>query len=404
MAVRLDNQTCLGLFLLWMFTFATANNYIVKSVFIDKCLPLNSPTEGVNHMVMDVNTGDIFIGAVNCLMRVDEHLQAFVSQTLGPKNDSAYCNPDQQDQACCQESPCPSNRQRKLKNNTVKSMLINYEQSDILVCTDLGLGNCSKFGISKPPGLSLKIDNSHTEHNVVPFDDQTEVEMILLKDEAPNRLLVATRPPIYSDSPYHGEIYSMTVRNYATLQPQRGFSQVGFKSKKNFDIHYKHIFTSGLFTYVLAVQPREESDVLGQKTYVTRIGRICNKDERLKLSYVEMPLECRYKGEDYSILLAAAVNKPGSRLADSLHLISISDDSDHVLIAAFARPQEQGSVDPTPGTVLCMYKLRDIRSAFTSTIRQCSNGTGNLGPAHFGVPSDQCQVSFMTQFAFFIAR
>ena len=87
-----------------------------------------------NNLVVDKNTGRVYIGAVNKMYQLSPDLELTKSATTGPKEDSPLCSvlPD-----------CPSNIEKKLTNNVNKALVIDYAESRIIECGSLFQGVCT---------------------------------------------------------------------------------------------------------------------------------------------------------------------------------------------------------------------------------------------------------------------
>ena len=106
---------------------------IVKE-FSDEFAWMDNDIPQFNNLVIDKNTGRIFIGAVNKLYQLLPDLTLKVNAITGPKEDSPLCSvlPD-----------CPNNVEKKLTNNINKALVIDYAESRIIECGSLFQGVCT---------------------------------------------------------------------------------------------------------------------------------------------------------------------------------------------------------------------------------------------------------------------
>ena len=106
---------------------AKDDNNIVR-VFSDEFAWMDNDIPQFNSLVIDKNTGRVYIGAVNKLYQLSPDLELTVSAITGPKEDSPYCSvlPD-----------CPANVEKKLTNNVNKALVIDYAESRIIECGSL---------------------------------------------------------------------------------------------------------------------------------------------------------------------------------------------------------------------------------------------------------------------------
>jgi plexin A len=84
-------------------------------------------TEKFNHMVVDKNTGRVFIGAVNRLYQLSPELDQVMSEITGPFEDS----PD------CSVLDCPPNVLKKPTDNVNKALVIDYTTTRLISCGSL---------------------------------------------------------------------------------------------------------------------------------------------------------------------------------------------------------------------------------------------------------------------------
>jgi len=125
----------------------------------------------------------------------------------------------------------------------------------------------------------------------------------------------------------------------------------------NFVVKYVAGFSVEQFSYFLTTQPAVYPP-RSSTPQVSKLSQVCHQDKYFQ-SYVEMAITCSQPGgQDYSLVQAATVVQPGSRLASRLGLTN----SSHLLVALF-----YGQSD----SAVCVYQLSDIRSRFTDNIQAC---------------------------------
>ena len=83
--------------------------------------------ERMNHLVVDKNTGRVYVGAVNRLYQLAPDLNLVVKVVTGPKKD----NPD------CSMMDCPKDVEKKLTDNVNKALVIDYTTSRLISCGSL---------------------------------------------------------------------------------------------------------------------------------------------------------------------------------------------------------------------------------------------------------------------------
>ncbi|KAG6453852.1 hypothetical protein O3G_MSEX008353 [Manduca sexta] len=85
-----------------------------------------------NHLVVDRNTGRVYVGAVNRIYQLSPDLEVAQWIVTGPVNDSALCAFD-----------CPSNYIKKPTDNVNKALVIDYASSRLITCGSVLQGLCS---------------------------------------------------------------------------------------------------------------------------------------------------------------------------------------------------------------------------------------------------------------------
>jgi len=125
----------------------------------------------------------------------------------------------------------------------------------------------------------------------------------------------------------------------------------------NFVVKYVAGFSVEPFSYFLTTQPAVYPPS-SSTPRISKLSQVCHQDKYFQ-SYVEMPITCSQPGgQDYSLVQAATVVQPGSRLGSRLGLTT----SSHLLVALF-----YGQSD----SAVCVYQLSDIRSRMTDNIQAC---------------------------------
>lgn len=81
----------------------------------------------MNHLVVDKNTGRVYVGAVNRLYQLSPDLNLVVKEITGPKEDSPECS----------MIDCPREAVRKLLDNVNKALVIDYTTTRLISCGSL---------------------------------------------------------------------------------------------------------------------------------------------------------------------------------------------------------------------------------------------------------------------------
>ena len=355
---------------------ASATDYITQT-FTD---PTN--TGVFNHLVINKNTGKLYIGAVNRMYHLRDDITQIRSITTGPHMDNPNCPPEGD---CVCSSDC-ENYERTFLDSISKALTIDYGAGRLIYCTNLFQGHCVKHDLED---ISVKDDPTFTA--IVSNDEVSSVVMFVAPGPPndANVLYLGVTRSTEGLSAYKDLIPAIASRNLATFRlASSGFTatkkELETQQRDVFRVDYIYGFSSGGFSYFLSVQ--KQSVDVAVHNYVTRIIRVCQKDPNY-YSYTEVPLECNHDGENYNILRAAYKAHPGGDLARDLGLAHIPplSDMDDVLFGLFSKSQPQ-SMEPMGDSVLCVFTLQAIRRIFTESIQNCFNGIGNTGPMHIVSP------------------
>ena len=337
-----------------------------------------------NHLVVDSRTSKVYVGAVNRLYQLSETLGLQKSLTTGPKNDSPNCPPSID---CDYE---------KISTNSVnKALLIDYKNSRLIACFNLYQGHCEKLMLN-----DLNVKDPPVWMSIVPSDEQSSVTMFIApgypNPASTEALYVGATRSTKGETGFKDLLPAVCSRNLHDFELVYDNKIVASKMeievqhRETFRVDYVFGFGSGQFSYFLTVQ-KESVEIGSDNDFATRIVRVCQGDGKF-FSYTELPLQCMHNGTNFNILRSATVAHPGAELARSLLLSDQPPhtDMEHVLFATFSR-SEPSSSEPLADSVMCVYSLRDIRRKFTETISGCFKGVGNIGPAHFVLPSSCSQ-------------
>lgn len=368
---------CLVLLAL-VFTCTSTSN-IVK-VFKDDFKTTGSVDFKFNHLVVDKNTGRVFIGAVNRLYQLSPDLELVGAETTGPEPDS----PD------CSVIDCPSSIVKKDTDNVNKALVIDYTTTRLIVCGSLFQGRCSVRNLNN---IS---DVIQTVKEAVVANNATASTVAFIAPGPPN-------PPVTqvmyvgvtytNNSPYRSEVPTVSSRSlskdkmfmFAQTAVTTGTRMfVNSLARERYPINYVYGFASEGFSYFLTTQMKHSNP----SPFISKLVRVCHDDENY-YSYTEIPIECiDSEGKKYNLVQAGYVGKPGSDLAANLG-INAQDD---VLFAVFSeseQPEGEGSSKPSQFSALCVYALKNIRRKFMQNIKTCFQGIGQRG-LDFISPSHAC--------------
>ncbi|KAK3103520.1 hypothetical protein FSP39_019830 [Pinctada imbricata] len=382
MKVYIEYKLFILLSFLCIYFSSSASPYIVRSLQNPKCRTNNCSEVAFTHLVKDESTGNLYIGATNSLYKVSPNLTIDVSNETGPKEDNPECFYPQ-DRSCTN---------KRLEPSYVKVLVIDPKNSTLIHCTSLFQGSCEKRMLSN-------LTVTFTTSKPIVANNRTATTVAFI---APGPSESLPRP----DAFYVGVSWTRTGLGAArALVPAvssrrltdfefvyKGISVNSFKkiddlNKETFPVRYIYGFSSEGFSYMATVQKKDaKSD-----NYISKLIRVCQNDSKF-YSYAELELRCSHNGAVYNLLKVAHIGKPSQKLAEVINI----PRSEEVLFAMFmigSNPQ----FDPQrQESVMCIYKMRDIRRIFTKNIKSCFEGIGNTGPDYLAQPTN-CKQSALKE-------
>ncbi|CAH1979386.1 unnamed protein product [Acanthoscelides obtectus] len=345
---------------------------IVKS-FTDKHV------QAFNHLVVDKNTGRVYIGAVNRLYQLSPDLDLVVEAVTGPKMDSEDCSVVE----------CTTSTNTKLTDNVNKALVIDYTTTRLIACGTLSQGICTVRPL----------------HNISEWVHEIREAVVANNASASTVAFIAPGPPnppvsqvmyvgvtFTLGSPYRSEVPAVSSRS---LEKEKMFSIaqtavttgtrmfVNSLARERYPITYVYGFASEGFSYFLTTQMKSTTS----NQYISKLVRVCHDDENY-YSYTEIPIDCISEaqgGRKYNLVQAGYVGKAGSDLASDLGITA----QDDVLFAVFSESDPDIASKPSNLSALCVYSLKAIRRKFMQNIKHCFSGKGQRG-LDFISPSHQC--------------
>ncbi|XP_038066356.1 plexin-B-like [Patiria miniata] len=300
-----------------------------------------------NHFTLS-DHGDVFVGAVNWLYRLDRSLAEM--QNVSTCDDSRPWS----------VAPC------HLTNNYNKILVVDSTRPNSLItCGGVYDGICQLRQLQDIRNVMME-----SVPNVAGFEDASTVSLIAPGRDGQQLLYVAvtfTRENIGD----HGNFLAITRRRldsnsflsvsyFEDTVSYNNRAYVGF-----YTIKYVMPFEHYGFTYFVASQKED----LNSAHFVSKINRVCQVGLNLD-AYTEITLQCSgSNGSAYSLVQAAHFGPAGPDLAASLGLHA----DEQVLYAVFAKNQgAPGTSDvPTDHSALCVYRMTDILDAFKEAVRGC---------------------------------
>lgn len=335
--------------------------------------------EKFNHLVVDKNTGRVYIGAVNRLYQLSPDLELVIAERTGPELDSDECSVQE----------CTAAVNKKYTDNVNKALVIDYTTTRLISCGTLFQGICSVRNL----------------HNISDGAREVKEAVVANNATASTVAFIAPGPPtppvsqvmyvgvtFTLNSPYRSEVPAVssrsldkdkmfTIAQTAVTTGTRMF--VNSLARERYPINYVYGFASEGFSYFLTTQMKS----MTSNQFISKLVRVCHNDENY-YSYTEIPMDCTSDaqgGRNYNLVQAAYVGKAGSDLASALGITAQVD----VLFAVFSENEPSQASKPSDLSALCVYSLKDIRRKFMQNIKHCFSGNGQRG-LDFISPSHSC--------------
>uniref|UniRef100_A0A3P9JYI5 Sema domain-containing protein n=1 Tax=Oryzias latipes TaxID=8090 RepID=A0A3P9JYI5_ORYLA len=325
----------------------------------------------LTHLTIHRRTGEVFVGAVNRVIKLSPNLTELKSHVTGPVEDNDMCYPPPSMRNCAHGS-------LPFLNRTVHSFIFS-RLTRLVACGSILQGVCQFLRLEDLFKLG---EPQHRKEHYLSGAREADG----MAERALSRLFIGAA--IDGKSEYFPTLSSRKLvadeenMDMFSLVYQDEFvsSQIKIPSDTlstypAFDIYYIYGFSSRTYVYFLTLQldtQLTQMDAGGEKFFTSKIVRLCSNDT-LFYSYVEFPLGCTKDGVEYRLVQAAYKQKPGRRLAQALGL---SEDDD-ILFVVFSQGQKNRS-NPPRETVLCLFTLYNINMAIREKIHSCYRGEGKL--------------------------
>ncbi|XP_064156633.1 plexin-B3 [Anguilla rostrata] len=316
----------------------------------------------LSHLLLDPDTGHVYVGGVNFLHHLSPDLRAVSSGRTGPKLDSPDCLPPIDPRDCTQA---------RETDNTNKILLLVERGSEeeeeegggrdeedrrrLVVCGTVLQGICEKRSLGNVSRVLYRTENPVDTQYVAANDPRVSTVGVVVEQRGALVMLVGRGytskgpggiPPITTRRLAPGPRHSAPAFSHEEL----GKLVVGSYSEynNNFVAALRH----GAHVYFLF----SRRDVRGLRDYRTYVSRLCAGDTSF-YSYVEAPLECR---GGHNLAQAAALGQ----LRGAPHLF-----------VAMATGQASTPV-PAARSALCAYGLAELDRALERAQLLCYTQEG----------------------------
>ena len=309
---------------------------------------------------VDNETGAVFLGGENVILRVTKELQLEKSVSTGPVKDHPDCRPPRVPPDCGLE--------RVLTKNRNKILLIDKGRRNLITCGSVYFGACQLRDLN-----TLSTLREVNDQSVASSSPSSSIAFIApgSTDDKPVMYVGATweknSPLVFSQAAVASRNLDNGLKLFhfvETSQLGDTTSHITFKDPQSFIVKYIYGFSSGTFSYFVQVQQTLKSYEGRDNRYHTTIGRVCQRDKEYA-SYVEMPLVCQSSsGEEYNIAQSAFLSKPGKFLSSEL------GSNGDALFVAFGN-SSLGSPNATRFSAMCVYSIEDINQKLSENIKKC---------------------------------
>ncbi|EFN64996.1 Plexin-A4 [Camponotus floridanus] len=117
----------------------------------------DSEVERMNHLVVDKNTGRVYVGAVNRLYQLSPDLVLVVKEVTGPKGDSTACS----------MLDCPREAQKRPVDNVNKALVIDYTTTRLISCGSLFQGMCTVRNLHNISDVVQEVKEANNKKYIV---------------------------------------------------------------------------------------------------------------------------------------------------------------------------------------------------------------------------------------------
>ncbi|XP_076035062.1 plexin-B-like isoform X2 [Oratosquilla oratoria] len=332
---------------------------VVEAQFI----PSSTPT--LSHLVLDPNTEDLYVGAVNHLYQLKGGtLQPLHQVVTGPRQDSPVCH----------ASGCASNVHKTFVNNYNKILVVEPDVAVVVACGSVSQGACDKYRMG-----NLSVHLEYIPRSVAANDPQMSTFAFVgpeLYNEWGRSQVLYVGTTFTTIGDYRHNVPAISTRNLYDLDfaeftfSKQSLLRIDVKYRDNFLVQYVYGFNASDYVHFLMVQKKSHLPGQEESGYVSRISRTCISDPNYD-SYTEVTLECRSpNGTNYNLVQDAKVVVAGADLARSMGV----EEGALLLLASFS-PSHGHTAQPRRMSAICVYSVQDIEAKFNENAHMCFNGS-----------------------------
>ncbi|XP_077025366.1 plexin-B2 isoform X2 [Tamandua tetradactyla] len=316
----------------------------------------------LNHLAVDTESGEVYVGAVNTLYQLSAELRLRQQAATGPALDNKKCTPPIEASQC---------HEAVSTNNVNQLLLLDSPRGRVVECGSLFKGICALRALSNI-SVRLFYEDGSGEKSFVASNDEHVATVGLVSTAGPGgeRLLFVGK----GNGPHDNGII-VSTRLLDRTEGREAFEaytdhttyKTGYLSTSS--QQYVAAFEDG--RYVFFVFNQQDKHPARNRTL---LARMCKQDPSY-YSYVEMELRCHAAAHTpapaFGTCLAASVAVP-------------SPGAGRVLYTAFSRDSRGGGGGPQAG--LCLFPLDEIHAKMEATRNACYTGSREAGRDAFYKP------------------
>ncbi|XP_068168450.1 plexin-B2b [Antennarius striatus] len=317
----------------------------------------------INNVVQDLQTGRIYLGAVNAIYQLGPSLRLQARAETGPKADARMCTPPA---SACQDT--------KLMPNLNKLLLIHPSHGSLIVCGSRYRGICSLLNLTNVEQQLYYSDSNGERTYVASIEDNVNVVGVMSTFSKDGNVF-----SVFLVGKGYGSLDSTKLISTRILQDYRDW--VVFESiieastvqTTPFVPKYLHDFRLAFkeegFIYFLFSRTLDGSD----NKNLTFISRLCEDDQHY-YSHTELQLNCGPNNR-YNKVQAGYVAAPGKELAQIMTHSGMFGKvvSWQKVLFTVASSDEDDS-----DSALCMYPLNAINERLVDIISACYSDSGKI--------------------------
>ncbi|CAL4079642.1 unnamed protein product [Meganyctiphanes norvegica] len=338
--------------------------YNISDAVVAQFTPVNA-THKLNHLALDQDNNDLYIGAVNRLYQLNgDNLLPVYQVKTGPRLDSPECH----------ASGCDSAVEKVPTDNYNKLLVVAPSVGAVVACGSVSQGSCHKYVLG-----NLSIHTNYIARSVAANTPNASTFAFVGPEMynpwgGSSALYVGTT--FTNAGLYRHDVPAISTRNLYDLDyaeysfSKQSLLRIDVKYRDHFLYHYVYGFNASNYVYFLSVQKKSHLPGQEESGFRSRISRTCITDANYD-SYTEVTLECQGgDGTNYNLVQDAKLIYAGADLASSMGVT----EGDPVLLTVFS-PSQGHSMQPEEASAICVYSIKDIEAKFNENIHMCFNGS-----------------------------